>query len=278
MLECVINISEGCNEKLLGELCQKVGEHILDMHSDRYHNRTVVTLAGTDKKLLDSVHEVALWVIRNIDITSHHGVHPRLGALDVVPFVPLGDRGQPAYSDDDMARAIAARNSFSRWLGRLGVPCFKYGPDRSLPEIRKGAFTIISPDDGPSVPHPTAGACCIGARPVLIAYNVWLTTSRIRIAHDIASRLRSPSLRTLGLPVGDYVQVSCNIVDTRSVRIDSLFDQIDALASIAGVGIYRAELVGLMPQDSLRQVAPGKYHALDIDEDRTIENRLARTS
>ncbi|MHB8262791.1 MAG: hypothetical protein ACYDGY_03445 [Acidimicrobiales bacterium] len=276
MLECVINVSEGRDDKLLKGLCLKAGRHLLDVHSDKYHNRSVLTLAGPDGQIMQSVRDVALAAIENIDISRHTGVHPRLGILDVVPFVPLRGNGQPAYDSGDMARAIKARDDFSRWLGHLGIPCFKYGPDRSLPEIRKGAFSRFPPDDGPPAPHISAGACSVGARLVLIAYNVWLATPDIRIARRIATQVRSLGLRSLGFSVGNFVQVSCNVTNTRLIRIDGLYDKIAELASLAGTGIARAELVGLVPQESITQISPERYHALDISEDHTIESRLAR--
>ena len=126
--------------------------------------------------------------------------------LDVVPFVPLGDT--------PMSAAVAARDEFAGWAAEaLGLPCFLYGPERSLPDVRRGAFLTLGPDVGPSAPHPSAGAAAVGARRVLVAYNLWLVEPDLETARRIASAIRGDGVRALGLAVGDEVQVSMNLVD-----------------------------------------------------------------
>src|SRR5687768_7114957 len=144
----------------------------------------------------EAARAVTVEAVRRIDLRLHVGVHPRLGAVDVVPFVPLA-----GSSMDD---AVAARDQFAAWAGdELGVPCFLYGPERGLPDVRRHAFTGLSPDTGPPVAHPTAGAICAGARPVLVAYNVWLAAGvDVATARRIAKEIRGSGLRALGLDAG----------------------------------------------------------------------------
>lgn len=234
---------------------------MLDVHSDADHNRAVLTLAGPD------VESAALDVVREakerIDLRRHRGVHPRLGAADVVPFVPL--------AGSTMDDAVAARDRVARRIAEEhGVPCFLYGPERTLPEIRRNAFTSLQPDLGPGEPHPTAGACCVGAREVLVAYNLWIEGSA-EDARRIASVIRSPALRALGLDLGGRAQVSCNLVRPTELGPGEAFDLVAAHAEIV-----RAELVGLLPRAVLAGVPPERWERLDVDESKTIEARLER--
>ncbi len=274
MLESAINISEGKNRILLDRLPSLSAACFLDIHSDPYHNRSVLTLAGDDTALMATIQNVVLVSLENIDISKHSGVHPRLGAIDVVPFVPLDSYGHPTRDEAAFSRAIEARDQLCEWLGTLGIPCFLYGNGHSLPEIRKDAFTKITPDNGLRLPHPTAGACCVGARGALIAYNIWLDTAELAVAKYIAKSLRSDQLRTLGFMVGDMTQVSFNIVDTTAIKIDNLYDAVEKLALSKGVAISRAELVGLLPAECLATIPPNRYKQLDIGPERTVEGRI----
>ena len=186
-----------------------------------------------------------------------------------MPFVPLGpDAMRP---DGDLGEAIAARDRFARWAaGELGVPCYLYGPERSLPEIRRHAFVDLAPDIGPLAPHPSAGATCVGARPVLIAYNLWLADDDLHLARRIANALRGPALRTAGFAVGTGVQVSCNLVAPWKVGPADVYDRVAESARIE-----RAELVGLVPDAVLRATPVRRWTTLDLGEDSTIEARLA---
>jgi glutamate formiminotransferase len=243
MLECVINISEGGNPSLLQALSTALGSDLLDLHSDADHNRSVFTLAGTD-----SARVLAREALKIFDISQHDGVHPRVGIVDVVPFVAL----EPSTFDD----AIAARNEFAKFASEeLGVPCFLYGPERTLPYIRKHAFIDLLPDYGPANPHPTAGAMCVGARPILVAYNIWLKDSTLQTAKDICKQLRSDSVRTLGLQVGPM----------------AVYDAVAALAPID-----RAELVGLVPARVLAEIPRSRWAELDLSNEKTIEWKLAQ--
>jgi glutamate formiminotransferase len=204
--------------------------------------------------------------VERIDLARHDGAHPRLGAVDVVPFVPA--------EGNDLDEATAARDRFVRWLGEeLGVPAFAYGgPDRpTLPEIRRGAFAALRPDAGPARPHPRAGATAVGARRPLVAYNLWLATPDLALARSLARSLRGPAVRALGLAVGRHVQVSCNLLQPESVGPAAVYDAVAAVVPVA-----RAELVGLVPRAVLDTVDRGRWTELDLDPDRTVETRLAR--
>lgn len=256
MLECVINISEGRSLATVELIARNAGAALLDVHTDPHHNRAVITVLGED-----AARAVTAAAVLTLDLRTHEGVHPRFGVVDVVPFVPLGS----ALMDD----AVEARDRFARWLsGELGVPCFLYGPERTLPEVRRLAFGSLPPDVGPATPHPTAGACAVGARPVLVAYNLWLATDDLTLARRIARSLRGPAVRALGLRVGEQVQVSMNLVDPQTVGPADVFDAVAAQAPIA-----RAELVGLVPEAVLTAIDPERWVELDLSPDRTIEAR-----
>lgn len=239
------------------------GACLLDVHTDPHHHRSVLTLAGADVE--EAARALAVEAVRRLDLRQHAGVHPRLGVVDVVPFVPL--------AGSTMADAVAARDRFGRWAAvELGVPCFLYGSERPLPEVRRTAFTALVPDLGPAVAHPTAGAVCVGARPVLVAYNVWLAGDSAQ-ARRVAAAVRGPRVRALGMDVGGRAQVSMNLIDPDGLGPDQAYDLVAALAPVAG-----AELVGLVPAAVLDRVPPGRWAELGLGTDRTIEARLAAPS
>jgi glutamate formiminotransferase len=252
-----VNISEGRDSTVLHELAAACGPDLLDCHADPDHHRSVFTLLGEG-----APRSLARATLERLDLRHHTGAHPRLGVVDVVPFVPLGS----ATMDD----AVTARDEFAWWAADgLGLPCFLYGPERSLPAIRRRAFVDLAPDIGPATPHPTAGACCVGARAPLVAYNVWLATPDVVAARRVAAAVRSPAIRALGLAVGRRVQVSMNLIDPLVVGPAVAYDAVAALVPVAG-----AELVGLLPAAVLEQVPPERWAELDIGPDRTIEARL----
>jgi glutamate formiminotransferase len=268
VLECVLNISEGRDLALLDELRRAGGPVALDLHRDPDHHRSVLTLAGPSELVVDAARQVARRVVERIDLRSHTGAHPRMGALDVVPWVSL--QGWPV-SDGDPLGALGARDRFADWAGdELDLPCFLYGPERSLPDVRRQAWLSLSPDRGPSRKHPTAGAVAVGARPVLVAYNLWLVDDDVENARQIARELRSPWVRTLGLAVGLHAQVSCNLIAPWVVGPAAVHDAVSRRALVA-----RAELVGLIPAAVLAAVPAHRWAELDLAEDRTIEARLA---
>jgi len=275
MLECVINVSEGRNGPTIEAIASSAGTCLLDVHTDPWHNRTVLTLAGP--KVEQAARDVAQSAMSRLDIAAHAGAHPRLGVIDVVPFVPIDLSsmakvlaGGPVAGSTDLSQALAARDAFAKYAAfELGVPCFLYGPGRSLPEVRRRAFVTDPPDTGPPVAHPTAGAICVGAREVLVAYNVWLALDDLHLANEIARAMRSPQVRALALDVGGRAQVSCNLVEPWSFGPTEAFDFVAARAPVA-----RAELVGLLPASILETIPADRWPELDLGEDRTIEGRL----
>jgi glutamate formiminotransferase len=267
MLECVINISEGRNALVLDALAQAADRALLDVHTDPNHNRSVFTLGG--EGVLQAARELTRTTIELLDLREHSGVHPRLGLVDVVPFVPIGVPIGPAM---DLGEALSARQDFAEFAANeLGLPCFFYGPERTLPEIRRRAFDDLPPDLGPKQPDPKCGAVCVGARLPLVAYNLVLQEPDLATAKSVAKKLRSPEVRALGLVVGDDVQVSCNLIAPWNFGPAACYDAVQRFARIKS-----AELVGLFAEELLARIPPGRYAELDVDIDRTIEARLIR--
>jgi glutamate formiminotransferase / 5-formyltetrahydrofolate cyclo-ligase len=277
LIECVINISEGRDERLLDELSAAAGPPLLDRHVDPHHHRSVFTLAGEATAVVDAAHSLASATVTKLNLTMHEGAHPRLGVLDVVPFIPLSpDRPPPG----DLGPVVELRDDFAHWLStQEGVPSFLYGPlggggFRSLPEVRRHAFVGLSPDDGPRTPHPTAGATAVGARGVLVAYNVWVST--MEVALTVAPLIRGPIVRALGLALGDRAQVSCNLVDPGQFGPAQLYDAVTELVQQVGGRVLGTELVGLVPRTVLTAIPETRWSELSIGEETTIESRLER--
>lgn len=261
MLECVINVSEGRRVDVVRTIAAAAGDALLDVHVDGDHHRSVLTVVGEH-----APRAVAEAAVAAIDLSSHIGAHPRIGALDVVPFVPLGDA--------TIADAMAARDRFARWAAaELALPCFLYGPERSLPSVRRTAFSSLPPDHGPCRPHATAGAAAVGARLTLVAYNLWLAEPDVEMAHSIAARLRTPAVQALGLAVGASVQVSMNLVQPDAVGPAEVYDAVATYAAID-----HAELVGLLPASVLAPIPRSRWSELDVSDDRTLEARLDRVA
>lgn len=262
MLECVINISEGRDLERVTRIAAAAGAGLLDVHSDPHHHRSVLTVMGEDE-----ARAVASAAVDELDLSAHEGVHPRLGVVDVVPFVALPGTSANA--------AVAARDAFAAWMGEVhAVPCFLYDEDRTLPEVRRTAFRSLRPDTGPPIPHATAGATAVGARPVLVAFNVWVAGTDLAGARRLANDVRRPGIRTLGLQAGDRLQVSMNLVDPYQVGPAAAFDAVAGAAAQAGAEVTGAELVGLVPDAVLRAVPHSRWEELDLADDRTIEARL----
>ena len=263
LLECVVNVSEGRRRDVIDALAASAGSCVLDVHSDEHHNRSVFTLGGGGVE--DAARALAEEAVARLDLRDHAGVHPRIGVLDVVPFVPLGTT--------PLGDAVRARNDFASWAATtVALPCFLYGPERSLPDVRRGAFASLDPDVGPRQPHPSAGACAVGARTVLVAFNVWLAEPDLDRARSIASEVRGPALRALGLQVGAKVQVSMNLVSPAEIGPAEAYDAVASRVPVQG-----AELVGLVPATVLDAVPRRRWRELDLSEGRTIEARLSRS-
>ncbi len=266
MLECVANVSEGRDTRLVSRIAGAVSDtperRLLDIHSDADHNRSVFTLVG-----VDAPRALTRCCVELLDIADHSGVHPRIGVVDVVPFVPLD-----GSSSND---ALVARDDFATWAAdELNLPVFLYGPERTLPDIRRGAWRTLMPDRGPHAPHPSAGAVCVGVRPVLIAYNVFLASSDLSLAKSIAARVRQPGLRTLAFMVQGMAQVSMNIINPDEISVSSAYDMVAAEAAGAETRVTRAELVGLLTERHLQKNDKTRWAQLDIGPNRTVESRL----
>ena len=262
VLECIVNVSEGRDPAVLAALADAGGGDLLDQHVDPHHHRCVLTTAGEG-----AARRIARVAVERVDLRSHVGVHPRLGAVDVVPFVAL--------EGADPSEACAARDRFATWIAdELAVPAFRYGESGgvpTLPEVRRRAFVDLVPDEGPDRPHPTAGAVAVGCRPPLVAYNVWLAEPDLDLARAVATAVRGDGIRALGLAVGERVQVSMNLIEPDRVGPAVAYDRVADRARVAG-----AELVGLLPQRVLAAVAAGRWAELGLAEDRTVEARLDR--
>jgi glutamate formiminotransferase len=280
-MECVVNVSEGRDDEVLRRLSAAAASTLVDLHRDPDHNRSVLTLAGRPDAVADAARALARVAVDLIDLSRHEGVHPRVGALDVVPFVPyaLGD-----LPPRDLTVALELRDKFANWLGaELDVPSFLYGPlpgggARSLPDLRRLAFAPpqeggLAPDFGPASPHPTAGATAVGARTVLVAYNVWV--SSLETARAVAPRVRNEHVRVLALAVGQRAQVSCNLVDPALYGPARLYDAVAELVEEAGGSVEGAELVGLIPSAVLAKISPARYEELGLSPDATVESRLS---
>ena len=291
LIECVPNVSEGRRAHVIGALGAAIagpGVHMLDRSSDPSHNRSVYTFAGEPGPLQDAVLRLFAAAVESIDLRSHDGVHPRIGAVDVVPFVPL--RGATMDECVTLATSTAALVA-----ERFHVPVFLYeeaaanDERRSLSEIRRGGVNGIAlrmkqpswrPDFGPGRPHPTAGASAIGARAILIAYNVNLASNRLGVARRIASVIRAstgglPHVKALGLQLEHgVVQVSMNLTNYKETSIATVFDAIVREAAVDGVRILESEIVGLVPADALPSNPARRLKLRAQDLDRVLEHRL----
>ncbi len=281
MLECVANISEGRDTVVLRALGAVVADVLLDVHTDADHHRSVFTMAGGDDEIVDAAMALCRRALDLIDLRSHAGVHPRLGAVDVVPFVALESDGRPARSPHAQERAIAAARRFCERIGaEAGIPAFLYDLadplGRSLPSIRRDAFTTTTttttarePDAGPSRPHPTFGAVAVGARPPLAAVNFVLAGSlaadarRLADARAIARAVRErdgglPGVRALGVALAslDRAQVSMNLVDLDATGLEAVYGAVESRARALGTSVEDMELVGLVPRDAWLATTP----------------------
>jgi glutamate formiminotransferase len=270
VLECVANVSEGRDPaplRELGQIVEKSGARLIDVHSDVDHHRSVFTFLGAPAVVERAALAFARRAVELIDLRRHAGVHPRIGAVDVVPFVPLS--GLP------MVEAVAvARRVGQALAAETGVPVFLYEeaaivPDRrDLPELRAGGFERLAerladprwrPDAGPAEPHPTAGATVIGARRPLIALNAMLDSADLAGARAVAAAVRErspaglPAVRALGVPLPSrrVAQVSMNLLDYRRTRPRAVIERVDAETARRGLHITRYELVGCAPADAL---------------------------
>ena len=282
LVECVVNVSEGRDGSLLNRLADAAGPAFVDLHRDPDHHRSVFTLAGAPDSVSEGARRLARAALGAIDLRDHAGVHPRFGVLDVVPFVPFEPGAPPPQN---LSGVVVLRDEFARWLGRdMAIPTYRYGPlegptvsgGRTLPEIRRlikeAGSADLAPDFGPPRPDPRTGISAVGARGVLVAYNVWV--SSLSVARRVAPLVRSPAVRALGVAVGRRAQVSCNLVDPSSLGPADLYDAVSALVAEAGGTVEGAELVGLIPQTVLSAVPARRWIELGLSADSTLEVRL----
>jgi glutamate formiminotransferase / 5-formyltetrahydrofolate cyclo-ligase len=286
VLECVVNVSEGRRREVVTAVAAACGTALLDVHTDPDHNRSVLTLAGPSDQVAAAAMALARVAVEHIDVSAHTGVHPRLGAVDVVPFVPLGDRTANGLA----AAADLARSWAKRVAEELGVPVFLYGAadpqKRSLPDVRRGAFRERAPDFGPSEPHPTAGAMAVGARPVLVAVNCELAPGGglegdLAVARAVARAVRErdgglPGVRALGFALASRgrAHVSMNLTDLAATGVEAACEAVRRGVAERGGEVTAVELVGLLPAAELERCS-GEFLAWSrLSADRTIEARL----
>ena len=257
LIQCVPNFSEGRDPAVIAAIVDAVrqtpGVRLVDFSADPDYNRLVVTFVGPPDAVSAATLAAAAVTVDRIDLRDHHGVHPRLGALDVLPFVPL--------SGITLAEcAELARNVGAALAEELALPVFFYeaaSPDsRSLPHIRKSAFHSLTPDCGPNVPHPTAGAAVVGARGPLIAYNVNLASADLALARSIAREVRVlphlPGIRALGLglPSRGLTQVSMNLTRPAETPLLAVFQYVQRRAEALGASVIESEIIGAIPGPS----------------------------
>ena len=292
--ECVPNFSEGRDpakvERIAAAAREVPGVTVLDVELDAAHHRSVISLYGEGDALLDAVLRMMTVATATIDLTQHHGEHPRMGATDVVPFVPLGK--------STMADAVRLAERLGERVAReLAIPVYLYAaaarrPERSdLAKVREGQFegirdTIASdparnPDFGPHQVHATAGAVAIGARPVLIAFNAYLTTPDVAIAKKVARAVRArdgglPEVKALGfdIPERHRAQVSMNLTDYRTTPIHRALEAVRREAQRYGVGIEESEIVGLVPEDALFDAAEYYLQLHRFDRAGVLERKV----
>ncbi|MHB8378627.1 MAG: hypothetical protein ACYDB2_01755 [Acidimicrobiales bacterium] len=271
MFECVVNVSEGRRLDMLDALSIAAGDSLRDRHRDATHNRSVFTLVHDRDQLRRDVRSFASTALDALDLRGHVGVHPRFGVLDVVPFVALDDA--------DTLEAVALRDETAGWLATaFGLPVFLYGAlddgsSRSLPTVRREAFRTLLPDLGPEIPDVRWGASALGARGVLVAWNLWVRGVSLEEARAVAKALRRREVRALAFGVGAFTQISFNLIEPLVVGPSAVFDEVANL--VPRGAIDHAELVGLIPEAVLRTQDAARWAELDLNYEATIEARLA---
>jgi glutamate formiminotransferase / 5-formyltetrahydrofolate cyclo-ligase len=293
LIECIPNVSDGRRADVIARLADAIRAvptvRLLDVSSDASHNRSVFTFAGDAPGVQRAVLGLFERGVADIDLRAHRGEHPRIGAVDVVPFVPI--------EGATMADCVALAKSVGAAVAeRFGVPVFLYeeaasDPRRkNLEDIRRGEFEGLTakmasagwaPDFGPAAPHPSAGASVIGARMPLIAYNVNLATDRLDVAKKIAAAIRQSSggfrfVKAMGIALQDrgIVQVSMNLTNFEKTPIFRVFDTVKREAERYGVAVLESEIVGLVPSAALAAAA-GHYLQLErFTAEQVLENKL----
>jgi glutamate formiminotransferase len=295
LVECVPNFSEGRKPETVERIAEAIAEVetacVLDTHIDPDHNRSVITFVASPENVVEAAVRAVRRASELIDMRTHRGEHPRLGATDVLPFVPV-----QAVTMADCVRI--AHHAGRRIAHELSIPVYFYEKasrraDRvNLEDVRRGAFELLreqittnaerAPDEGALVIHDTAGAIAVGARPFLIAFNVLLRSDAIAIARKIAKTIRArngglPFVKALGfrLSTRSCVQVSMNLVDYKVTGMDAAYDAIRREADRLGVEIDSTEIVGLVPRDALNRDAEYFAKLENFSEAKILENQIA---
>jgi glutamate formiminotransferase / 5-formyltetrahydrofolate cyclo-ligase len=293
IIECVPNVSEGRRPETVAGLVAAIrhiaGVRILDYSSDASHNRSVLTLAGEAAPLKAAVLALVEQATAAIDLRMHKGEHPRIGAVDVVPFVPI--------EGVTMAECVALANETAQAIAeRFSIPVFLYEEAasnparRNLEDIRRGEFEGLAqklalpewkPDYGPTAPHPSAGASVVGARMPLIAYNINLATDRLDVARKIAAAIRQSSggfrfVKAMGVTLDErkIVQVSMNLTNYEKTPMYRVFDVVKREAARYGVSVLESEIVGLVPSAALVATAEYFLQLEGFRRDQVLETRL----
>ncbi|MDQ8165940.1 MAG: glutamate formimidoyltransferase [Gemmatimonadota bacterium] len=297
LVECVPNFSEGRRPEIVKAIMDAIasvpGVAMLDVSSDTSHNRTVMTFVAPVETVAEAAFRGIAKARDLIDLTVHSGEHPRIGATDVCPFIPLGGV--------TMDECVALSKSLGARVGsELGIPVFLYEraaarPDRTnLADVRRGEFEKAreemgtnpdrTPDFGPNAIHPTAGATVIGARPFLVAFNVYLgPAANIAVAKEVAKAVRTsggglPAVKGLGLEVDGQSQVSMNLVDTDTTSIARAYDEVKRLAEARGVSPTWSEIVGLVPEKALFDVAVSHILLRGFSNDLVLEHNVRQVA
>ena len=296
LIECVPNVSEGRRAEIVEKLAQNIrhvpGARLLDHSSDREHNRSVFTMVGEAAPLQEAVLSLFDSALSDIDLRTHTGAHPRLGAIDVVPFIPI----EGVTMEECIGLARATGSEIGR---RFQVPVYLYeeastDPTRKhLEDVRRGRFEGLAakmsrpdwaPDYGPRAVHPRAGASIVGARMPLIAYNINLSTNRLDVARRIAATVRYsgggfPHVKAMGvaLQARGIVQVSMNLTNYEATPIVRVFDAVCREAQRYGVTAFENEIIGLVPRAALAGLSESFTRLGPIREDQILETRLRQT-
>ncbi len=292
MIECVPNLSEGRDLaaiERIAEAVRRTGARVLDVHTDTDHHRSVLTIVGEPDVVVRGVHAMVDGAVDTIDMRQHRGAHPRMGVVDVVPFVPL--------SRSTLAECVTIARACARSIAeRFGLPVYLYEAAatrtdrRNLADVRRGGLPAVArrvgsevgrPDFGPTCVDPAVGAIAVGARRFLVAYNVNLATADVDVAKEIAGAVRAsggglPGVKALGIPLRSrgLAQVSMNLTDVDATTVSEAFSRVVREAERRGVGVLESEIVGLAPRAALGgATAEDLLLACDLAEV-TLEARL----
>lgn len=287
IVECVPNFSEGRDKEIIDSIFNSAKSvksvKVFELEYNKDHNRMLFTIVGEPDGVLKSVFESIKAATKLIDMNKHQGEHPRIGATDVVPFVPV--------SGISMEECVELSNRLAKKVAdELQIPVFMYEAStkrdeyRNLADVRVGEFEgfkskMKAPDYGPKEIHLTAGAVVIGARKYLIAFNVNLDTSDVQVAKDIAKKIREkdgglPGVKALGFEVDGFAQVSMNLVDYEKTNFDVVYRTIETEAEKLGVKIKNSEIYGMIPLESLVAVVKSTFKADGFKSDQVLEKKL----